>query len=85
MSRINRRFTLSIKKRNKNKNDAVLSFAYSLRKEILENKSDWSKQKYDNKLVEGFVDALEEIIFNFGNEELEKSLRLKTCIEEREL
>lgn len=51
----------------------ILEFIYSLRKEIENNKSPFSKQI--NKNIEyknGYLEALNEIIFNFGDEELDE-------------
>lgn len=53
-----------------NLDNEILNFSYSLRKEVFENESDYAKKVNENNLYkEGFLDALYEIIFNFGSKE----------------
>ena len=56
--------------------DEILDFSCSLRKEILNNKSDYAKKVNEsNKYKAGFLSALDEIIFNFGNKEYDNKYK----------
>lgn len=54
----------------------ILDFAYSLRNEVIENKSDYAnKINLNEDFRNGFLDALDEIIFNFGDTSYDNKYR----------